>query len=534
MVYLSDNAYFRTIELEAENKNSPRLSDHQRRLVNITADQRKSIFLTGPAGTGKSFLLRTIIDQMKIVYKEENQVAVTAATGMAAYLLNAITLHKYTGIGLGDHSLEDTVTGIRKNRVTKDRWDKMKVLIVDEISMISGRIFTLLDNIAQNIKGNKAPFGGIQVILCGDFYQLPPIDASQRPNAIPDYCFLSKSWSNIIWHSFKLTRVFRQADPVFTDLLYQVRHGRYTDNVVNQLRAAFFHKAPPNIMPTKLFSTRYRTDQCNKFHLERDCVGKSVKFDAIDLYYDEQADKDDILNNLPCPASLELRKHARVMLNKNISPELCNGRQGTVVSLCSPEEAMFTAAIAGIGTQYCLDVLSNKISPQEAVEKIKADLVVYQDEEEPPSDSAAIKESTLSHCEFLLSRLTNPSDVVVPVVRFDQPGTPLFYPVSQETWHIEGPKEKMLATRQQLPLILAWALSIHKSQGQTLEWVEIDATCIFAPGQFYVALSRGTDFGKIKFQHINFDKLRKLKPFDCVVDFYENMKTPDDVKLFYN
>ncbi|MDY0129400.1 MAG: AAA family ATPase, partial [Methanosarcina vacuolata] len=86
VVYLSDNAYFRTIELEAENKNSPRLSDHQRRLVNITADQRKSIFLTGPAGTGKSFLLRTIIDQMKIVYKEENQVAVTAATGMAAYL----------------------------------------------------------------------------------------------------------------------------------------------------------------------------------------------------------------------------------------------------------------------------------------------------------------------------------------------------------------------------------------------------------------------------------------------------------------
>ena len=104
---------------------------------------------------------------------------------------------------------------------------------------------------------------------------------------------------------------------------------------------------------------------------------------------------------------------------------------------------MFTAAIAGIGTQYCLDVLSNKISPQEAVEKIKADLVVYQDEEEPPSDSAAIKESTLSHCEFLLSRLTNPSDVVVPVVRFDQPGDSIILPCKpRDIWHIEGHKRE--------------------------------------------------------------------------------------------
>lgn len=145
------------------------------------------------------------------------------------------------------------------------------------------------------------------------------------------------------------------------------------------LSKALYHTYPPDILPKKLFSTRVSTNYCNERHLRRDYIGDYVT-------YDEQAEHDQTLNDLPCTVQLKLRKNIRVMLNKNISTQLCNGRQGTVVCLCSPMKAIFIDAIADLDIQICLDILAGKISPEYVVDKIKSEYVTYNKEDKPSSD----------------------------------------------------------------------------------------------------------------------------------------------------
>lgn len=187
------------------------LSDEQKNVVKLVCTEQQSVFFTGSAGTGKSVLMRAIISDLhKIYQREPDRVAVTASTGLAACNIGGVTLHSFAGIGLGKESVNDLCKKIAKNAKARTRWLRTKILVIDEISMVDGDLFDKLEEIARRLRKNGRPFGGIQLVITGDFFQLPPV---------PDYgkqakfAFDANTWSTSISHTIGLTEVFRQRDP---------------------------------------------------------------------------------------------------------------------------------------------------------------------------------------------------------------------------------------------------------------------------------------------------------------------------------
>ena len=187
------------------------LSDEQRSVVNLVAEQKRSVFFTGSAGTGKSVLLRETIKVLREKYKrEQDRVAVTASTGLAACNVGGVTLHSFAGIGLGKEAVPELVKKIKRNQKAKHRWLRTKVLIIDEISMVDGDLFDKLEAIARAVRNNGRPFGGIQLVITGDFFQLPPVPDYGR---VSKFSFDAATWNTSIEHTIGLTQVFRQKDP---------------------------------------------------------------------------------------------------------------------------------------------------------------------------------------------------------------------------------------------------------------------------------------------------------------------------------
>lgn len=190
------------------------LSDEQSRVLDLVVNNGKSVFFTGSAGTGKSVLMRAIISELKKKYiREPDKVAVTASTGLAACNIGGVTLHSFGGIGLGKEDVPTLVRKIRRNANAKNRWIKTKVLIIDEISMVDGDLFDKLEGIARTMKNNGRPFGGIQLVITGDFFQLPPVPDFDRKSQDVKFAFDANTWSTSVHHTIGLTEVFRQKDP---------------------------------------------------------------------------------------------------------------------------------------------------------------------------------------------------------------------------------------------------------------------------------------------------------------------------------
>ncbi|KAG9804823.1 hypothetical protein KCU77_g22577, partial [Aureobasidium melanogenum] len=193
------------------------LSDEQQHVLDLIAEKKKAVFFTGAAGTGKSVLLREIIATLRKKYlREPDRVAVTASTGLAACNIGGVTLHSFAGIGLGKEDVPELVKKIKRNQKAKHRWMRTKVLIVDEISMVDGDLFDKLEAIARQIRNNGRPFGGIQLVITGDFFQLPPVPDSGK---VAKFAFDAATWSTSIEYTIGLHHVFRQKDPVFANML---------------------------------------------------------------------------------------------------------------------------------------------------------------------------------------------------------------------------------------------------------------------------------------------------------------------------
>lgn len=187
------------------------LSDEQKKVLDLVVDEHKSVFFTGSAGTGKSVLLREIIKGLRSKYKKEaDRVAVTASTGLAACNVGGVTLHSFAGIGLGKEAVPELVRKIKRNAKAKNRWIRTKILVVDEISMVDGDLFDKLEGIARSIRNNGRPFGGIQLVITGDFFQLPPVPDQGK---VAKFSFDAGTWTTSIEHTIGLTQVFRQKDP---------------------------------------------------------------------------------------------------------------------------------------------------------------------------------------------------------------------------------------------------------------------------------------------------------------------------------
>ncbi len=226
------------------------LSNEQKSVLDLVVDKNKSVFFTGSAGTGKSVLLREIIQVLRSRYnRETDRVAVTASTGLAACNVGGVTLHSFAGIGLGKEAVPELVRKIKKNPKARHRWMRTKILVVDEISMVDGDLFDKLESIARAMRNNGRPFGGIQLVITGDFFQLPPVPDYGR---VSKFSFDAATWNTSVEHTIGLTQVFRQKDPgkaslqvrnlflttiVFANMLNEMRLGKLTSNSINAFRA---------------------------------------------------------------------------------------------------------------------------------------------------------------------------------------------------------------------------------------------------------------------------------------------------------
>ncbi|KAJ5782713.1 hypothetical protein N7457_004487 [Penicillium paradoxum] len=465
------------------------LSDEQRAVLEAVVDRTKSMFFTGSAGTGKSVLMREIIAKLRNKYrKEPDRVAVTASTGLAACNIGGVTLHSFAGIGLGKEPVPEL---IKKNQKARNRWLRTKVLVVDEVSMVDGDLFDKLEEIARRIRNNGRPFGGIQLVVTGDFFQLPPVpDGSNRE---AKFAFAAASWTTCIQHTILLTNIFRQRDPEFADMLNEMRLGKITPRTIE----AFRRLSRPldindQIEATELFPTRAEVEGANSARMGR-LSGEVMRFNAVDSgTIQDPQHRERLLSNCMAPPLIQLKKGAQVMLIKNMEDSLVNGSIGKVVAFMSEDY----------------------FDSYKEIDKSFADDATVSDDERASRARKRLKPMGFKDGQASMARKWPLPD-----------GTERHLLCQPETWKIELPNGEVQAQRQQVPLILAWALSIHKAQGQTLQRVKVDLGRVFEKGQAYVALSRAVSQEGL--QVTRFEP-RKVMVHPKVVDFYSNLATITD------
>lgn len=464
------------------------LSDEQQHVLELVIEKKKSVFFTGSAGTGKSVLMREIIASLRNKYKKEpDRVAVTASTGLAACNVGGVTLHSFAGIGLGKEDVPELVRKIRRNQKAKHRWMRTKVLVVDEVSMVDGDMFDKLESIARQIRNNPRPFGGIQLVITGDFFQLPPVPEANRG---AKFAFDAATWPTVIEHTIGLHHVFRQKDPIFAGMLNEMREGRLTQSSINAFRSLSRDLRFEDMLDaTELFPTRNEVERANQERLVN-LQGQTFPFPARDGgSITDKAQRDKLLANCMAPEMITLKKGAQVMLIKNIDETLVNGSIGRVIGFM--DERQFDSYNTNEG----------------AFLQSPGGTILGSGDNDAPDRPSMMQGITTSR--------------KWPLVRFAiADGTWRDLLCEPETWKVELPNGEVQASRAQVPLILAWALSIHKAQGQTLERVKVDLGKVFEKGQAYVALSRATSMAGL--QVLRFDP-RKVNAHERVRAFYTKL-----------
>lgn len=378
-----------------------------------------TILLTGPAGTGKTFTLRAIIQW---AHDDGKRLGITALTGSAALLLGGRTLHSFLGIGLAKKDAKSLAeTTIKRYHVVASRLRALDMLIIDEVSMANAQLIDTISTYLQILRRNQEPFGGLQIVFCGDFCQLPPVDGK--------YAFQSDVWQRHPPTRLVLTTLVRQTNDLeFQDMLSRLRWGKFTAIDFERLKS--LHQNPSlkaaverGICPTRLYAVNRDVDAINMAQLDKLIEGNRSHVTYTTRYEATLPDETDRVEawatSCNIPARMKLSVDSQVVLTTNLSPllNLVNGSRGKVVEL-EP-------------TRVCVEWVSGARS-------------------------------------WVPMHKVSPEDM-------------------PDDWRVTY-----------MPLKLAWAITIHKSQGMTLDAIEVDiGSSIFAYGQAYTALSRARDLDSI-------------------------------------
>lgn len=421
-----------------------------------------NILITGPGGSGKSYLIKLIKERIESIGKN---IQVCAMTGCAAVLLQckAKTIHSWGGIGISSGNPKDIINRVVQNRHKKKAWKSIDVLVIDEVSMMSKKMFDIIDTIARISRGKKdIPFGGIQIVLSGDFYQLPPIGENGDIDSMA-FCFESENWKDCIPKTIQLTTIYRQKDSLYKKILNQIRVGRITQTTIDCLTKRVNVPITDDIVPTILYPTRRQSDNVNNKEyknlasVEEFTFELQVNDEVINLKEQQklirrgccteyvEAETTSLTNSILVDKILKLKVGTRVMCIANIDQEcdlpIVNGSQGIVVSFSE--------------------------------------------------------------------------NGLIPVVKF-QNGS--IRQINLHCWNSENVPGLSIS---QIPLVYSWALTIHKSQGVTLDTAQIDVgSRIFECGQTYVALSRVKDINGLYLTSFNY---RFIKVNKKAKAFYDSL-----------
>lgn len=282
-----------------------------------------SVFITGGGGVGKSALLNYYIKHHK-----KKSLGITSTTGTSAILINGSTLHSYLGIGTGKQSVDQITSNINNNYYLKKKWERLKILIIDEISMLSAEFFDKLERIARIIKNTDEPFGGIQLILSGDFCQLSPIESK-------NFCYEANSWSSCVDKVIYLQDIIRQENKIFQNCLSNIRMGNINNEIKETINSRINQELTNEfgIKPTKLFSRNLSVDSTNQSELNILC--QKNKKHQYPMYSDLKPGAAEKYKKLvPAVENLELCLGCQVMLifNLDIKQHLINGSRGVVTN----------------------------------------------------------------------------------------------------------------------------------------------------------------------------------------------------------
>lgn len=391
-----------------------------------------NVYLTGAAGSGKTYLLNQYI---KYLRDNKISVGITATTGIAATHMGGTTIHSFVGMGIRESMTEKDITELLKKHYLRKHFKQTNVLIIDEISMLHAHLLDLIDMICRAFKKKNVPFGGMQIVMCGDFFQLPPVkkyvkkevDAAptlfaEAKQADSQFVYDSSVWNDMQLHVCYLDEQHRQEDRSFLRVLNDIRNNEVSEMTTEILAERIDKEIKGYAKPTRLFTHNTDVDAINLKHLaELNTEAHEYLMDLKGNFLLAEVLKKTCL----APEKLLLKKGAAVMFVKNNFDEgYVNGTLGEVIGFSENEN---------------------------------------------------------------------------PIVRtFD--GAEIT--VGKANWEVKE-DDVQLAAISQIPLRLAWAITVHKSQGMSLDAAEIDLSKSFLPGMGYVALSRVRSLSGLRLMGMN-------------------------------
>lgn len=492
------------------------LTKEQETVLELVVRKNLNVFYTGCAGTGKSVILKSLIERLSSLYGKD-AIGITASTGLAAATIGGTTLHKWSGIGIGNGTAEQLVKRIQKQYGLLAVWKNTKVLIVDEISMIDGKLLDKLEHIARRLRKNEKPFGGIQLVLTGDFFQLPPVQkrGENQQDTITVFCFESQMWKRCVQRTILLTKIFRQQDDELITMLNAIRFGAVTPDLVKTVkelgRAVEY---TDGIAPTELYATRREVEASNARQLAS-LPGKAHQFHSIDTAPKEYLTLLD--SSVMVDKVVTLKVDAQVMMLKNKpESELFNGSLGKVLFFTTERlERTMKDFYKVIDDDVVLDM--RIVSQAIANPSIWDSREFQQDFHSRPLSRASNLQTLVSNAIKLSSK-----EPVYPYIRWSLNNDRFYHELMlPERFPVDLPGDKTGIERTQLPIMLCWALSIHKAQGQTIQRLKVDLRNIFEAGQVYVALSRAVSRDKL--QVLNFNP-KRIRANQKVKEFYQHLE----------
>jgi ATP-dependent DNA helicase PIF1 len=416
-----------------------------------------NVFLTGAAGSGKTYLLNQYISYLR---EHKIPVGITASTGIAGTHMGGTTIHSWSGMGINDSLSPKDIADLLKRHYLRNRFLKTKVLIIDEISMLHAHRLDMVDALCQAFRGNSNPFGGMQVVMCGDFFQLPPVVRREKreaasvkandtlpltlnpsPLGSDSLPFVTQSsvWQNMNLRICYLDEQHRQDDRAFLRVLNDIRANEVNEMTVEYLSERLDKDTKGYVSPTRLFTHNADVDAINEKHL-MELDGEEHEY--MMGFHGNFALAEGLKRSCLAPEVLILKKGSRVMFVKNNYEEgYVNGTLGEVIGFV--EETDGTEETYGTK-----DIEGERGYP--------------------------------------VVRTFDGSEIIV---------TPMSWEVKED--------DAVKAYISQLPLRLAWAITVHKSQGMSLDAAEIDLSRSFIPGMGYVALSRVRSLSGLKLMGMN-------------------------------